>query len=84
MPVQLVQTPIPPDLRAASRDIADGIESGQIVGLGIVVMLKNRRFFVDAFGTLVRDPHAARGYVRSLDDCLRAIGEGRTNSNTTL
>jgi len=84
MPYQLVDTPIQPDLRQAAADISEGVASGLITGLGIVVMIKGRRFFVDAFGTLVKDSHAGRGYVAELDDCLREIGHRRKNTNTTI
>lgn len=83
MALHLVQTPLAPDLQAAGEDIADGIRSGLIVGLGVIVLLKGRRFFVDAFGTLPSDPHAGRGYVAELDDCLREIGHRKRDTNTT-
>jgi hypothetical protein len=51
--------------------------------LGVVAITRGRRFFVDVFGSMVRDPHAARGYVAELDDCLREIGHQRRNTNTT-
>ncbi len=74
MATQLIPTPIPSDLHQAAKDIADGVSSGAITGLGLVVLTRGRRFFVDAFGTMARDPHAARGYVAALDDHLREMG----------
>lgn len=82
--MQLIHTPIQPDLRQAALDLQEGIESGQITGLGVVVVMRGRRFFVDCFGSLVREPHAARGYVAALDDCLREIGHKRKDTNTTV
>ena len=84
MPYQIIHTPIQPDLRRAVEDLAEGVETGQIIGLGIVVLTKKRRFFVDAFGTLSSDPHAGRGYVASLDDCLQEIARKRHDTQTTL
>jgi hypothetical protein len=78
-----VPTPIPPDMLQAAMDILEGVKSGQITGLGIVVTVRKRRFFVDCFGDLVRDPHGARGWVASLDDCLREIAHRKKNSSTT-
>lgn len=82
--MQLVQTPSPPDLRQFVADLAEGVEAGDITGMGAIVVLKGRRFFVDVFGSMARDPYAARGYVLELDDCLREIGKRRKNTNTTL
>lgn len=82
--MQLVPTPIPPDLRAAGNDIAEGIASGDITGLGVVVILRGGRFFVDAFGTVARNPHASRGFVAELSDCLHEIGQRKKNTNTTI
>ena len=82
--MQLIPTPIPADLKQAAQDIHDGVSNGHITGLGIIVITRGRRFFVDAFGSIVRDPHAARGYVLSLDDCLREIGSHRRDRTTTM
>ncbi len=84
MAFQIVPTPISPQLIQAAHDILEGVQSGEITGLGIIVMMKRRRFFVDAFGELVHDPHAARGWVASLDDCLREMGKRKRNSQTTM
>ena len=84
MPYQLVATPIQPDLHAAVRDLVEGVDTGEITGLGVIVTTRHRRFFVDAFGSLTRDPFAPRGYIASLDDCLRDIGQRRRERSTTL
>lgn len=84
VPYQIIHTPVPPQLIRAAEDILEGVRSGEITGLGVVVTLKRRRFFVDAFGELVRDPHGARGWVASLDDCLRDIGNAKHGSHTTI
>ena len=83
MTFQLIANPISPELRSAVDDLVEGVESGHVVGLGIVVVLKRNRFFVDAFGELVRNPHAGRGLIASLDDCLREIGDRRKDVATT-
>lgn len=82
--MQLVPTPIPPDIREAASDIFALSEAGELTGLGVVVVLKGGRYFVDAFGSMVRNPGPARGYVLDLLDCLGEIGKQRKNSNTTL
>lgn len=79
----LIHTPLHPDLARVASDINDGVQAREIVGLGVVVMLRGNRFFVDAFGSMTRDPHAARGYVAALDDCLREIGARKKDTHTT-
>lgn len=79
---QLVPTPVPQDMLVACKDLVEGVSSGDITGLGVIVVLRRRRFFVDCFGELVRDPHGARGWVASLDDCLREIGKQRFGDTT--
>jgi hypothetical protein len=80
---QLVPTPIPADMLSAAENLADGVRTGHVTGLGIVVVLKGRRFFVDCFGTLAREPHSGRGYVAALDDCLREMGRQQRDQPTT-
>jgi hypothetical protein len=82
--MRLIPTPVPPDLHQAISDIADGVRDGSITGLGVVVVTRGRRFFVDAFGALVREPDASRGYVAALDDCLREISRKAKDSHTTI
>lgn len=83
MPIHLVPTPIPNDMLAAAEDIMDGVKAGEIIGLGVVVVLRRRRIFADAFGEVARDPLSARGWIRSLDDCLRELSQRHKNSATT-
>jgi hypothetical protein len=82
--IELIETPIPPDMEVAAENIVEGVRNGMIVGLGIVVVLKGRRFFVDAFGTLLREPHSGRGYVASLDDFLHDLGSHQRDRSTTI
>lgn len=82
--MQQIHTVVPPELLKASEDILEGVKSGDITGLGVVVMLRGRRFFVDALGTIAKNPHPARGYVAALDDCLRELGNRKRDTNTTL
>lgn len=81
--VQLIQAPIPADMANAVENLSDGVRGGHVVGLGLVVILKGRRFFVDCFGTLAREPHSGRGYVAALDDCLRELGRQQIDRSTT-
>lgn len=81
--MQLVPTPIAPDLRAAGADLFEGIESGEITGIGVVALVRGGRFFVDAFGSVARNPHAAQGFAMELIHCLHEIGQRKKNTNTT-
>lgn len=81
--MQLLPNPISQDLLDACHDLVEGVKSGDITGLGVVVVLRGRRFFVDALGSLAKNPHPARGYVAALDDCLREIAH-RKGNNTTM
>lgn len=80
---RLIDSPVPPDLLQTCEDLLDGVRTGAITGLGIVVLLRNRRFFVDALGTIAKNPYPARGYVAALDDCLREIGHRKKDTETT-
>jgi hypothetical protein len=82
--MQLVPTPMAPDLRQAAADIQEGIENGEFVGLGVVVIQRGGRFFVDAFGAVARNPHASQGFTMELIHCLHEIGQRRKNTNTTI
>lgn len=81
--MELVQTPIQPDLLAGSKDIVEGIESGHIVGLAVVVQLRGGKFFVDVMGRMSKQPHSARGWVLALDDYLRDLAGQRNHRSTT-
>jgi hypothetical protein len=81
--MHLVPTPVQPDLLRAAEDIREGVTTGEIIGLGVIVQLRGGRFFVDVFGRMLREPHSARGWVLSLDDCLREIAQRKKDTNTT-
>jgi hypothetical protein len=81
--MQLVPTPIQHDLLAATADLIEGVKSGHIVGLAVVVELRGGNFFVDALGRITRRPWCARGWLKSLDDLLYEIGEQRRGRSTT-
>lgn len=83
MPLQLVHTPAPPDLGRFAQDLLEGVESGDVTGLGVVVMLKGRRFFVDCFGQMSRNPFECIGLVGELEHCLRELGRKRRDTSTT-
>jgi hypothetical protein len=83
VPLQLVHSPSPPDLQRFVADLTEGVASGEVSGLGVVVMLKGRRFFVDCFGQMARNPFECIGLVGELEHCLREIGRARRDTNTT-
>jgi hypothetical protein len=82
--MQLVPTPMAPDLRQAAADIQEGIDTGEFIGLGVVVIQRGGRFFVDAFGAVARNPHASQGFAMELIHCLHEIGQRKKNTNTTI
>lgn len=84
MPYQLIQQHISSDTVEACEQLLANAKSGQIIGLGVLVMLKKRRYLVDTTGEVSRDPVWARGALMSLDDCLRDQVQGRKDSATTI
>lgn len=84
MPLQLVSTPAPPDLERFSQDLAEGVPAGEVLGLGVIVILKGRRFFVDCFGVMARSPFEYIGTLGELEHCLRELGRKRKDTSTTL
>lgn len=84
MPLQLVPTPAPPDLERFAQELPGAIESGDVVGLGVIVIMRGRRFWVDCFGQMARMPWENLGLVGELEHCLRELGRKRRDSNTTL
>ncbi len=84
MALHLVHSPAQADLRTFAQDLMDGVQAGEISGLGVVVMLRGRRFFVDAFGLMARNPYECIGLVGELEECLREIGRRRKDTNTTM
>lgn len=84
MPLQLVHTPAAPDMQRFAEDLSTGVTSGDVIGLGVVVLLKGRRFFVDCFGQMERFPFENIGAVGELERCLRELGRQRTDTNTTI
>jgi hypothetical protein len=55
-----------------TRGLARMARSGELVGLCVVAYTSADRFFVDAIGSPMQSPWAARGFVASLDDLLAA------------
>lgn len=84
MPHRLIQSQISQDVVRACEDLLDGARSGQVTGLGVVVLLKRRRYIVDCLGEMARDPTFGRGALQSLDDCLRELVHGKADSKTTM
>jgi hypothetical protein len=66
-----------PDLKHALEHLAQGVESGEYIGLAVVVQVRGGRFWVDVFGRMIQHTHSARGWLRSLDECLADIGRRR-------
>lgn len=68
----------------ACRELLAAAIQGQIIGLGLVVMLKRRRFMVDVCGEAERDPVFTRGALLDLDECLANIAKNKRDTNTTI
>lgn len=84
MPLQLVPTPASPDLNRFAQDFQDSVRSGEVIGVGVVVMMRGRRFWVDVFGQMTRYPFESIGPVGELEQCLRELGRRRKDTNTTI
>jgi hypothetical protein len=81
--MELVSTPIQHDLLAGCQDLVEGVASGHIIGLGVVVQLRGGKFFVDAIGRITKQPHSARGWTMALVDHFGRIAEERNHHGTT-
>jgi hypothetical protein len=83
MPHQLVQSHISHDCVEACNDLLTAAKAGDVIGFGIVALLRRRRFIVDVCGEAARDPVLARGALRDLDDLLRDIAHAQRDNPTT-
>jgi len=83
MPYQLVRDNISRDTVEAARQILEGAESGEIVGLTFGLMLKHRRFVVNVAGECLRDPTFSRGMLGAMDDELRELVQGNAGTGKT-
>ncbi len=78
MPYQLISTTLSKDTIEACEQLLESARAGNVIGLGVVVVLRGRRFLVDVIGEANRDPIFTRGALHALDDCLREhIANGR-------
>lgn len=84
MPLQLIHALAPPDLARFAAELPEAVASGDIVGLGVIVVARGRRFWVDCFGQMARMPWEYVGLVGELEHCLREMGRARKDTNTTL
>jgi len=85
MPYKLIRDHISHDTVEACRQILEGAVSGEIVGITFGLMLKRRRFIVNAAGECLRDPTFSRGMIAAMDDELRDLVQDNTGTgNTTL
>lgn len=84
MPMQLLHDSISRDALEAASTIKEGVESGDVVGLVFGLQLRGRRYVVNVAGQCARDPTFARGIVGAIEDELRALIQGKADSDTTL
>lgn len=64
------------------KTLLDGAQSGSIIGLSFVAVLKQHRFVTNVAGFCHKNPTHARGMVQSLDDKLRLLVEDRDPEDT--
>lgn len=84
MPYQLIEQHISSDTVEACEQLLASAKAGHIIGLGVVAMLRRRRYLVDTTGEFSRDPTFARGAVLALDDFLRDQVHSKRDSDTTI
>jgi len=70
---KLEADPLSHDTIEAARQIVRMAEAGEIIGLGLVVMRKGKRYWVNSAGECRRSPTWTRGALRDLDDELGAM-----------
>lgn len=68
----------------ALEQLAEHARSGEVLGIGFVVMLKRRRYIADTAGECRADPTLTRGMIRALDDELRRMVRNRSFDDTHL
>jgi hypothetical protein len=75
-PFKLVADSLSHETIAAAQQIAEAAMAGDVIGLGVVVMMKDRRYFVNSAGECRRNPTWTRGALRDLDDELGQLTRG--------
>lgn len=70
-PFRLVPDNLSEDTLECLRQMQALAETGEILGLAFVAMVKGRRFIRNGTGECLRNPVFCRGLVASLDDFLR-------------
>lgn len=82
--MHLVHDQISRDTHEAVRQILAGVESGLVVGIAFVLVMKRRRFMVNCAGVAAENPSDTRGMVCALDDELQRMVQGGADSSTTI
>lgn len=84
MPYQLIRDHISRDTVEAAKQILEGAESGEILGITFGLMLKRRRFIVNVAGECARDPTFTRGMLCAMDDELQGLVHRNSGADTII
>ena len=84
MTYQLVSDNISRDTVEAARQILQGAESGEVIGMTFGLMLKRRRYIVNVAGECLRDPTFSRGMLGAMDDELRSIVQKKAGFDPSI
>ena len=76
-------TTISRDTIKAAEIILSAAQTGQCIGMGVVLLFKRRKFMVEVIGDAISDPVFMRGALQSLDDALHDIVHGRIDIDLT-
>lgn len=78
-PFRLVRDDLPKEGLQAVDQIRELFRRGEAIGIAFAVMLRERKYFVNAAGEAHRNPTFARGIVAELDDYLHERVRGLRN-----
>ena len=84
MAYKLVSDTISRDTVEAARQILQGAESGEVIGMTFGLMLKRRRYIVNVAGECLRDPTFSRGMLGAMDDELRGIVQKKAGFDPSI
>lgn len=76
-PFVLVPSTLPHDTVECLERALDAARRGQVLGCGLMLMLKGREYVIEATGEVRRNPTFARGMLAALDDLLRTLMQVR-------
>ena len=84
MSVRLVRDSVSHNTVQCLRQLLEGAERGEIIGLAFAAVLKGRRYMVNSAGEAHRNPTFSRGMLLSLDDELGRMVNAAADADTTI